>query len=342
MLNLDHKAIIKFYRQERLSAAAIADRLKCSPDTIYTILKGYGVGRDNPGGSPATPDDKVAEVIRRYKEEKQGGTTIAKDLGISKKTVYNILGRAGLGTRPTSDRKGDSYAVARGILDGITPTGFRRGGSRDASQSINSTAFIELTAEASYWAGYLMCDGHIAGNGDDKSMRLFLRQSLKHIDHLESFKDFIGTSNAIQTGTHLDPAGVEQEHCCLTITNNPMCERLQRMGMIGLKPERKATDDRLLRNPHFWRGCVDADGTLILPDKLRLSGHVPLLDQWQGLCVDVTKGAPPHRHEQPGCFVDSLSGERSRLMAAWLYLETPGQCLPRKLERARQMQRPEA
>lgn len=163
-----------------------------------------------------------------------------------------------------------------------------------------------------------MCDGHIAGDGLNKSMRLFLRQALDHLPHVELFRRFVGTTNSIVTGTHLDPAGIEQEHCCLAITNNLLCSRLKKFGMVELKPNRRIEDPRLIHSRDFWRGCVDADGCVYGCNSMYLSGHPPLLNQWLTV-LDWLGCQTPLRIDQPGCIRYQSSGAAARTLTSWLY-----------------------
>lgn len=330
------REIIHAYTKERKSAREIAEEFGCSQDRVYNILRDHNIPRDIPGGSAPTAPDKKKAIIAAYLAG-EGATSVAKRFGVDKKTVYNLLVRSGHGTRPTSDRTGTTYSVPAGVLAGVTSTGRPRGKQRGDTKSRESNAFSELTDEAAYWIGYLMADGCISKNPHRPSRRLFLMQGRKHITHLEKLRSYIGCTNVITTGTHADPAGSIQEHCCLAVTSDSICDRLGAYGVTEGKPERSIKDARLLEHPHFWRGCVDGDGN-ISEDRSRvyLSGHLPLLAQWETYVRRVT-GTAVHKEERPGCWVYSLTSVPSRALVAHIYLKNEGVCLPEKMRLARKM-----
>jgi hypothetical protein len=93
---------------------AIVQEYKAGTD-IEVVCKKYGVGRGvierilivgdvpirkAPGGYPQTASDVEAEVVKLYRDDLIGSTTIAKKFGVCKKTVFNILQRHGVGRRP--------------------------------------------------------------------------------------------------------------------------------------------------------------------------------------------------------------------------------------------------
>jgi hypothetical protein len=320
-------------------ARVIAGELHMSMDQVYESLRRQNIPRDLPGGTPRITDDIRAEIVRRYRDEKMGATTLAREFGIDKKSVYNILVKAGTGTRPQNDRTGDTYTTPASIAAKLAPTGRKRGSGATGQKALNEGAFDVLTNEAAYWLGYLICDGAVTRPAGRTSLRLFLLQGLCHLGHLQALKQFLQADNAITYGKHKDPAGVEQDHCCLAVTSLRLCEKLATYGMQGLKPTRHAQDARLLDHPHFWRGCVDADGSIAEAGKgLYLSGHEPLLAQWR---VFVRKiGLDDVRTEQkPGCLVDHLRVDAARRVARAIYVDAPGTALPDKLARARTLAR---
>jgi hypothetical protein len=326
--------IIHRYTKERVAVAIIAAEIGRTPDHVYEILRRNNIPRDLPGGAPKTDENIRLEILRRY-QAGEGATLLAREMGVSKKTVYNMLVRAGIGTRPVYDRTGTTYTTPESILAGVTPTGRGRGTGKTKQKDVNENAFAELTPEAAYWVGYLMCDGHILRPMARTNLKLMLRQSEKNVKHLESFKSFIQSKHKITHGTHLDPAGVLQEHCVIALVCMKLCQDLIAYGIDGLKPTRYARDPRLLNNRHFWRGCVDADGCVQLHTEIYLSGHQPLLDQYEQYVLYFT-GEKPRRNGQPGCFVSLSSARASRILAKELY-QGDKPVLPEKQRRASAM-----
>ncbi len=332
MTKLDSASIIHRYRDLKEAPSSIAADLGCTQDAIYNLLDDAGIKRDLPGGSPKTPDEKVKKIIQLY-DEGMGATSIGRQMGVDKKTVYNILVRAGKGTRPQHDRKGTTRTIPQGVLAGVLPTGGKRGGQMGHKKALDESVFDVLTDDCAYWLGYLMGDGCISKDPHRPSHRLFLTQSRKHEDHLLKLKGFLKTENLIVYGSHLDPAGKKQDHCALSVTSETICLRLIQYGVTMGKSERKVLDSRLLSNRHFWRGCVDADGCVYGNDQMYLSGHLPLLEQWEAAITLQVKAESPTRAEQPGCWCFRSYGSSSRAITAWLY--QPGDLsLPAKLRRS--------
>ncbi len=70
------------------------------PDVINRILAVAGIEiRKKPGGYPRTEHDNELAIIAAYNKP-LGSTTVAKQFGICKKTVFNILQRHGVKMRP--------------------------------------------------------------------------------------------------------------------------------------------------------------------------------------------------------------------------------------------------
>lgn len=90
--------IIHEYQTLRKTPREIARLRKMTIDQVYWILRRNNIPRDMPGGSKAIGDVVVTQVLERYAAG-SGATTIARDLGIDKKTVYNTLRRSGVQTR---------------------------------------------------------------------------------------------------------------------------------------------------------------------------------------------------------------------------------------------------
>ncbi len=295
----------------------------------------------NPGGRAPLPQSKIDELVRRYKAG-EGGTSIARDLGTSKKTVYNYLVRLGVGLRPKSDRNGTTYTLPAGILAGVTSTGRPKGGTPGPKTFFREAAFAVLTDEVAYWLGFLTADGCVHSPKDRPTKRLFLRLSTKDRDHLERFKAFLGTTNAIVVKKHLDPAGVEQETCCLAVTSDPLCANLARWGILERKTGREVVHPELRDNRHFWRGCIDGDGCVYATPGTRvyLSGGRCVVEEWAAYVNRLT-GWVMTINFQPGCFTGEVSGANARAVLRQMY-DVDGPHLPRKKMKALANNKPEA
>lgn len=296
------------------------------PNAILAAMK--------PGGSPPTPPEIVQQVLDEYRVGK-GATTIARLFGISKKTVYNILVRSGEGIRPMHDRTGTTRHMPPGILAGVTPSGRKRGGQPGVRLALNERAFDTLTDDAAYWIGFLMADGCISQECASKGRRLMVRLSVKDRGHLERFRTWLGSGHAIYEKDHVDPAGATQRTCCLQVGSDPLCAALARWGVVERKTGHEVPHADLLPNRHFWRGCVDGDGSVYASAaRIYLSGGETIIRLWGEFCLRrVGKAADVRQHFGTvggrGCWVGSLNGAAARRMCVLLY--RPGDTfLPRK------------
>lgn len=262
-----------------------------------------------PGGSPPVPEADRESILKAYYDDRQGATSIAKDFGIDKKTVYNILVRYGRGTRPRSNRTGETYHKPAGIVEGLTPTGRSRGRQPGASLAVNEYSFAELTPLTAYWIGFLMADGCISQESGKKTPRLLLRLSVKDRKHLERFRDWIGSGHAIYEKDHLDPKNNVQRSCCLQIASSQLCADLKKWGVVERKTGNERPAEVLLTNRDFWRGCVDGDGSVYAGAcRVYLSGGESLVRAW-ATWAKTTYGSEVHlRHHisfcgKKGCWV---------------------------------------
>lgn len=233
----------------------------------------------NRGGSPETPEDARAGIMAAYYDDKRGASSIAKQFGVDKRTVYNILVKYGHGTRPRANRTGDTYHKPMGILEGVTPTGRPSGGQRGVRLAVNEQAFDELTPLSAYWIGFLMADGCVSRESEGKSLRLMVRLSVKDRGHLERFREWIGSAHAIYEKDHVDPAGKTQRSCCLQIASEPLCAALGRWGVVQRKTGCEKASAEVLDSRDFWRGCIDGDGS-VYPASVYLSGGDVIVEQW--------------------------------------------------------------
>lgn len=287
------------------------------------------------GGSPETPLVTREAILRAYYDDKRGATGIAREHGVDKRTVYNILVKFGKGTRPRSNRTGDDYVVPKGILEGVTPTGRPTGGQRGVRLPVNEKAFDVLTPDSSYWIGFLMADGCVSRESAGKSRRLMLRLSVKDRPHLELFKRWLGSEHAITEKDHIDPAGNPQRTCVLQIASEPLCTDLARWGIVERKTVTAKCVDALLFDRDFWRGCVDGDGC-VYEDRQRvyLSGSKALVEQWNEWGRSITGETPDMRYHlsfvgKVGCWVGTFYGDAAATLLHLLY--QPGDMwLPRK------------
>lgn len=291
--------------------------------------------RGKPGGSPPTPPEVVARILHDYYDKKLGGNSVAKLHGVDKATVYNILTKHGKGMRPRSNRNGNEYGKAPGLVAKNTPSVLWRGGQRGVRLPVNEAAFDVRTPEMDYWLGFVMADGCISKESDGRSHRFMINLSAKDRGHLEALRRWLGSEHAIVDGQHLDPAGKLQYSCALAIASQPLCDALARYGITERKTTNEDVPPGMIDNRHFWRGCLDGDGSIYNhPAKAYLSGGKRIVEKWLAWArsrFDAQTRLYQHFGTPGGvgCWVGWVTGEGAFNLLMHLY-QPQDVCLARK------------
>lgn len=117
--------------------------------------------------------------------------------------------------------------------------------------------------EKAYWLGFLLADGCVRSNRDTLTI------NLKKSDHphLQKFLDSVESNHVIgfhKQGKHPEP------NCSITITSHRMIPALRAKGIIAGRKMPVIIRPDLER--HYWRGCVDGDGTIAFSKAKRAGG----------------------------------------------------------------------
>lgn len=299
-------------------------------DTIRSLLLRNGVKTNQKGGNPPLATDLVEAIVERYRGG-EGSTSIASDLGIDKRSVFNVLIREGVGTRPVGDRKGKIYHMPDAAVRAAARV--RLGPSKHRQKPFDEHVFDVLTEESAYWIGFLMADGCISAPIERPNRRLFLQLALKDRDHLDRFRAFLNASNDIGFGSHLDPAGNEKQHCFLAVTSNHLTETLMNYGVTPRKTATAKVCDTLANDRHFWRGVVDGDGCVYSLRKFYVAGSKELMTQFVEFARPLEKNGSYWLRPQPGCVrvMANVAGAVAVLRALYTNCSI---ALPRKREAA--------
>ncbi len=189
---------------------------------------------------------------------------------ISEETRRAIVGGAlaGLGADELSVTYGRSSSVIKSVL--------RRNGAVSYGRRVHAldeSVFddAENSCSAAYWVGFLFGDGNVTDFG-------VVRIQLSGTDrcHVEKFRDFLGTTAPISvipasSSVMGDGRRVSRhEMLSLSACSVRLASALSRYGVVPRKTH-VAKAVGLEQSPCFWRGLVDADGTICL---LRSSGHL--------------------------------------------------------------------
>lgn len=289
---------------------------------VTRLLLKFGAVMSQQGGAKPTDPAIVDAIIAAYKDG-AGSTSLARLHGVSKKTVFNILNRAGVGVRP---KGGGEARVTEKRKE-------RKPRSAHGQKPVNADAFDVLDEAASYWAGFIAADGCIFATAYPGKFRLSVRQATRYEDQLLRCRAFLGSTNAITRSKHLDPSGVERETSAFAITCAKITNRLMSLGIVPRKSERMKITKELASSPHFWRGFCDGNGTVYSWKDFYIAGSKPLLTQFCDFARSVYPETNVRLVEQPGCYRTVMNAESSRRLLRALYGDA-AVFMPRKRDAA--------
>lgn len=177
-------------------------------------------------------NDIKNQIINDYNDGKSV-LSLSKQYGYKYDKTYSIIQKAGIAIR------GNDYNSKRYKNDSFV------------FDTIN-------TEEKAYWLGFLYADGCITDSGN--SLKVSLALSVRDVDHLKKFQQFLATDNPIRIykGNH------NNQYCRLFVIDNHLCEQLIDKGVYKNKTEIITFPDFLPENliRHFIRGYVDGDGCI--------------------------------------------------------------------------------
>lgn len=215
-----------------------------------------------------TPEMEAA-IVADY-QAGLGGTTIARKYSLCKRSVATVRVKHGVAARPLGER-GRRYAL-------------------------NHAAFDEDTPEARYWVGALMTDGCIYGKPGAGAPKIILQVQAQDLEWVEQLRAFLGYTGPIGMSTKPGP-GRERRgpYPRLAVASAQIAAALARYGVVPRKTATARPPDWLLRDPDFWRGCVDGDGHVRVDKdgtpRIGLTGRL-LVDAFAGFVASVTGFRP--------------------------------------------------
>lgn len=294
--------------REGESGQVIAGRFGICRASVSNIAREAGIRRRVK--VPKVPDERGAEIMARYVAG-ESSESLAAEYGTTSTTVRRVVLRSGGSTRPLGRVQGP----------------------------LRHDAFDALTPEVTYWLGMMFTDGTINRRSSGQPE---IALGLKECDreHLVKFRSFLGSGHAI---TEHPPKpglfGMSGIQFRYSVRSRPLADRLDVLGRYG-----PAADPELAASPHFWRGCVDGDGTVGIYDGipcLKLFGSDWLL----GAFVEFldSAGLRRARYGRPvnvrpchGIFAVGTSGSTAVGITELLYADAPV-ALDRKAGKAAQI-----
>ena len=133
------------------------------------------------------------------------------------------------------------------------------------------TVFDNIDSEEkAYWLGFLYADGNVSLNRNNIELSL----SIKDIQHLEKYNNFLKNQVPVKTGK-IKLKNKEFERCRVTVTNKHLKQRLINLGCIPKKscilvfPTEIQVPKQFQKD--FIRGYIDGDGSISFTKSGRLS-----------------------------------------------------------------------
>jgi|GEM_PF-6482649 len=151
---------------------------------------------------------------------------------------------------------------------------------------LNEHAFEANTPESAYWGGFVFGDGCV-----NAGIRFRVALSERDRTHLEKLRRFLGSGHAISTrdnssrGVCANRPATYVNGGVYRISTFAVCSRilvasLRRYGII--ERTARAVPARIANDRDFWRGLVDADGTI--DAKARYEAGKPVFTPSLRLC----------------------------------------------------------
>lgn len=288
--------------QKGMSAYAISQERRAGTDTVTTHLKRVGLFKRQYRSKLST--DKKELICQRYAAG-EGATSLARAFGVDKSAVYYVLNKAGIGTRPRSNRKNGPLEIRNNV-------GIRKSSKCWGAQKsdIRHYAFDTLNEDACYWAGFIASDGSV-GDYSHGSARITIRCNILDAEHLNSFYRFIGSSKSVKTYASKNGYAGVVGSAVVSVSSDHLFDRLQELGIVPKKGSQGITIHKdLSHSSHFWRGVWDGDGSLSASIPY-LSGVPSLLQDWERFAR--SQGLDVHEIKQTG--TTSISRVKSSIQS---------------------------
>lgn len=219
--------IVKLY-QSGVNRYNISLQTGSSKKTVNKVLSNFGI--DFQKEETENYNNRISQIIPLY-ESGVSQVNLEKRLRLTRKTIREILRNSDVDYR----RANIAVAIARG-------------------NHINHHAFDNLRDEqVLYWIGFIYSDGHVNVEGKDNSIEVSLHYQDKEL--LEKFKMFLNTSAPITK--------IKNSNCYkLRFFSERIVDILKDLGFTNNKSKILIPHEKLKHSRHFWRGCIDGDGSL--------------------------------------------------------------------------------
>lgn len=211
----------------------------------------------------------------------------------------------------------------------------------------NEKVFEDLTEEAAYWLGFIMADGCL--HGKESCMTLEIGLMSQDIGHLYKFREFIQSDHPVKICWKMN-LGVKYPVARIMFRAPRLVPVLAKYNIVPRKSTKEIAPDCLLDNPHFWRGVIDGDGSIMTephydPTKnkayvLSLVGSSTLVEQFREFCMkNSTTKANCYKHPTKNGYYFTITGAPAFSIISCLYKDATVY-LDRKYQKAAEILTP--
>jgi len=299
LLKHEEKEIVELYK-EKTPLVDIQEKLNVSKSTIHRITKKHGVAR-SPGGSRDCSKVRCIlpelEIIKKYRDG-LSLSKLSKEYKVSVNAIKGMLERNNIKLRT-------HWECCMGDCN------------HDLFKTID-------TEEKAYWLGVLITDGSVHGN------TISLCRAIQDLDHLESFKEFVGSDNKICIYNHKVTGKLIS---FFSFSSKVMVKDLAKYGVVERKTKKCCKPELLLDlERHFWRGCTDGDGCITTSKGhpvLNFCGSVKLVEEFKDFgCKLLNRSCDSKKisyHKQSNYYRINFNGPQALKILDYFY--NPCSCL---------------
>lgn len=227
---------------------------------------------------------------------------------------------------------GVSYNAIRYILNKTNIARRRVGPYRQ--YSIDETSFEHDSEVRDYLVGFLMADGNVYKDNDSNCKTISLEIQMEDVYVLERLREFLKTNAPItyHTRKHRDT-----KTCRLRIHSNAIADSLQRFGVTEAKSLTATAQSGIENSRHFWRGCIDGDGSLTHKGNtpvIKLVGSKNIINQFHRFVIGIIPAFRGLPSVLENIWTLSITGSFTQKLAHVLYTNC-NIALPRKQDIAK-------
>jgi transposase len=330
--------VLRLYREGKLRSE-VAEATDVSEASVTNILRRHGIEPDwfdaerrakwaalagDRSKQPNWTGAEKEDLILRLYEKDTLWEEIASRVGVSIKTVANVLSRRGItATRWFKATAGQRLRILQLLAAGADPaaissaTGLAEAAVRKFTAHNRPSLFRVIdTPEKAYWLGFFNADGAILGVNPG-TLRLQVVLARKDRAHLVKLQAFLEITREIWDYEARTIGDVLRPYSRLICQERPIVMDLVRHGILpnktGAEKPWNGPPDLM---PHYWRGMIDGDGSV--PGKgfnITLTGSYDVISafvEWaRGKCG--TGINPTHDKRSPDHWRAIIGGRASVL-----------------------------